>query len=394
MKTARRLAIHSQGLDGRWRLARGKEGVARTIERLGYVQIDTIAVVQRAHHHTLWSRRPDYTPEMLHELQAVDRRVFEYWTHAASYVPMSDFRYYRPRMRGHASGGRTRHWLEANAKLVEHVLKRIATEGRLGSADFADPRGKRGTWWDWKPAKQALEMLFSAGKLMVAERRNFHRLYDLTERVLPPGIDTTEPSPDEMSRFRVRRALAGHGMAKLGEREGKGAAEALEELISAGEVVAVKVAGADEEPQYALREALEEAARASRTKKRLHLLSPFDNLIISRHRLRELFDFDYSLECYRPAPKRRYGYFCLPILWGDEFVGRLDPKADRKQKTLLIRKVILEPDSCGRTDFLPALAAKLWALAAFNECERVVIERTTPAKLKAALRRELRAGGR
>jgi uncharacterized protein YcaQ len=188
---AQKLALHGQGLDGPWKLPAGKEGVAQTIERLGYVQIDTISVVERAHHHTLWSRRSDYGPGMLHELLAADRRVFEYWTHAASYLPMRDYRYYAGRMRSFASSDRARQFLADHAKLVREVLRRIRAEGALASADFAAPDGrKRGPWWDWKPAKAALETLFSMGELMVSRRRNFQRVYDLTERVLPAGIET------------------------------------------------------------------------------------------------------------------------------------------------------------------------------------------------------------
>ena len=173
MSTARKLAIGCQGLDAPWKLPKGKEGVAQVIERLGYVQIDTIAVVQRAHHHTLWSRRWDYTPQMLHELQAQDRRVFEWWGHAASYLPMCDYRYYLPRMRAFAERQKTRDWLGQNAQLVGDVVDRIRDEGPLGSSDFSAPEGKRGSWWDWKPAKRALETLFNTGEMMVTERRNF-----------------------------------------------------------------------------------------------------------------------------------------------------------------------------------------------------------------------------
>ncbi|MBA7698532.1 hypothetical protein ES703_107210 [subsurface metagenome] len=186
---ARRLPLHSQLLDGRTKLPKGKEGIAQAIEKLGYVQIDTIAVINRAHHHTLWTRRPDYSPAMLDELQAKDRRVFEYWGHAASYLPMKDYRYYIPRMRAFPWGdGWIKRMHERHKDVMKDVLERITKEGPLGSADFKAPDGKkRGAWWDWKPAKTALELLMWRGDLMVTERRNFQRIYDLTERVLPGG---------------------------------------------------------------------------------------------------------------------------------------------------------------------------------------------------------------
>jgi len=395
LSLARRLAIASQGLDGRWELPAGKEGIAQIVERLGYVQIDTIAVIQRAHHHTLWSRHPEYVPQMLHELQARDRRVFEYWTHAASYVPMCDYRYYLPRMRAAAESARTRRWLEGNAQLVEHVIDRVRGEGPLGSADFSAPPGKRGSWWDWKPAKRALEMLFSTGDVMVTERRNFQRIYDLKERVLPEGTDTSEPDREELGRFALRRTLALHGIASAGERrwgwgDPKILSEATEERVDSGEVIPVEVEGLDGVDFYASKNVIEEASEQRDPYTSLHLLSPFDSLIIQRRRLQTLFDFDYKLECYLPAAKRRYGYFCLPILWGEHFVGRLDPKADRKKKTFIVRKLIFEPDFRDYEDVLPTLAEKLRAFAAFNGCERVVVERTDPAKVKVPLRRALK----
>jgi len=394
--TARKLAIRCQGLDGRWKLPSGKEGAAQVIERLGYVQIDTIAVVQRAHHHTLWSRCPDYIPQMLHELLAQDRRVFEYWSHAASYIPICDYRYYLPRMHAIAEKTETRQWLEQNAQLVQDVIERIRREGALGSTDFSAPRGhKRSSWWDWKPAKKALEMLFSTGELMIAERRNFQRIYDLKERVLPTGTDVTEPERSEIAIFAVRRAMTAHGFAstdriRWGNSNQKDISEAMEELVDSGEVISVEIEGLDDEVYYALERNIEEAMKHGR--KRLHILSPFDNLVINRGRLKKLFDFEYKLECYLPASKRRYGYFCLPILWGEQFVGRLDTKADRKPKTFIIRKIIFEPDFKDYDGLLPSLAKKIHAFSAFNGCERIVIEQTVPGKVKTPLMRELDTG--
>jgi hypothetical protein len=166
--------------------------------------------------------------------------------------------------------------------------------------------------------------------------------------------------------------------------------EVIEELVDSGEVTPVEIKGMDDEVYYALMRNVEEAMK--RNRKRLHILSPFDNLVIHRRRLKELFNFDFKLECYFPAAKRRYGYFCLPILWGTRFVGRLDPKADRKQKTLIVRKIIFEPDFKDYDGLMPALAEKLHAFADFNGCERIVIEQTVPGKAKILLKRELDAG--
>jgi len=396
LSTARRLAMQAQGLDGSWDVPPGKDGVLAVLERLGYVQIDTIAVVQRAHHHTFWTRCPDYTPALLDELLAEDRGVFEYWTHAASYVPMSHYRHYLPRMRAHENGRHAWYCTREAVEMVEHVLDRIRSEGPLGSADFKTPgeRG-RGPWWDWKPAKRAMEMLFSMGKLMVGERRHFHRIYDLPERVLPRDLDTSMPTEAELGAFGARRGLAALGIANAGEIAwgfGHHAAvgAALQDMVDRGEAVGVNVTGLDEEPRYALADALARAKKRNR-RKPLHILSPFDSFVIRRRRVAQLFGFHYKIECYTPAPKRKHGYFCLPVLWGDTFVARIDAKADRKKRTLLLRNVILEPDVEDWDALLPPLAEKLAAFARFNECDRIKVERTRPAKFAAPLRRALKA---
>ncbi len=388
---ARRLALRGQGLDGSWKLPAGKDGAAEAVRRLGYVQIDTIAVVQRAHHHTLWTRRGDYRPEMLDELQGKDRRVFECWGHAAAYAPTEHYRYYvrrMPRWWEDASDA----FLARHGRLAREVLQRIEREGPLGSSDFKHPTGrKRGPWWDWKPAKKALEALFSRGELMVTRRRNFERLYDLPERVLPADVDTSPPTARRRRRFVIDRTLRTQGVSSL--RHWSVNRDALDPLltgmIDAGEVAELTVAGLDGRPHYATPEALDATARASRRKSRLHILSPFDALVRWRGRVRELFGLDYKLECYTPAANRRWGYFCLPLLWGDRFIGRADCKADRKPRDLLVRSLLFESGFDG-DDALDALAARLRDFAGFNDCDQVVLETVRPAKLKAPLSNRLR----
>ena len=392
LATARRLALRAQGLDGSWGLPAGKEGAAQAIERLGYVQIDTIAVVRRAHHLTLRARCPDYTPDMLHELQAVDRRVFEYWTHAASYLPMRDYRYCLSRVRWEREHGRSGKWLAANRKVADHVLGRIREEGALAAAGFEDTRqSKRGSWWDWKPAKQALEAFFSTGELMVTERRNFQRIYDLAERVLPPDVDLSQPGHDEETRHNVHRMLSAMGLVSPDRlnwhlnRRREAIADDLAKMVGSGEAVEVTVKSLDSERLFAHATSLEAARSARASRRSVRLLSPFDNLAISRRWLAHLFGFDYKLECYTPAAKRRWGYFCLPMVWAGRFVGRVDAKADRKEGVLVLRKVWLE-DQHARTDaFLSSFADSVRDFAAFNDCDQVRVEDAMPAKLKAPL---------
>ncbi len=393
LSRARRMILATQGLDGRWDLASDRDGTAQIIDRLGYVQIDTISVVERAHDHTLWTRQPGYTSAQLQELLAKDRRVFEYWCPAAVYLPMSDFRFYLPAMQN----GGVNSWYRAHKDVIKAVKTRIRAEGPLGSVDFkANARRHTGGWGGWKPEKHALEILFAAGELMVTERRRFQRRYDLTERVLPSSIDTTLPSPDELQRFQVRRALQHAGLAtreeiRWGTFKRMQLGDPLDTLVETGEVVPLTVRGVEGGPYYALTGLLDTTAGRASRRKTVHILSPFDNLIIHRGRLLRWFAFPFSLECYLPAAKRTYGYFCLPILIGDRMVGRMDAKADRQKQQLLVKSLILEP---GITDFeriIPPLATRLHAFARFNGCTTTRVTRTTPAKIKRELRSALRA---
>lgn len=390
LSTARRLALYRQGLDGRLWLPSGKEGVAQLIDRLGYVQIDTIAVVQRAHHHTIWVRRPDYDPQMLYELQAHDRRVFEWWAPAMSYVPMHDYRFYAPQAGNIRSWHRQ--WYQENKPLVSSVLDRIRQEGSLGAADFEAPEGfERGTWWSWKPAKQALEVLFDMGELMVSERRNFQRIFDLRERVLPAEIDTSFPSAEEKMRFEIRRVLGGLGVVGLediGRRRWfrvQPSAAVVQEMADAGEITFLQIEGREGETFCALADTLKQVVDQPVPAPLVHILSPFDNLVIRRDWLQALFGFDYRLEAYTPAAKRQYGYFTLPIVWGTEFAGRVDAKADRKARALLVRRLTFEPEFAAYETLLPALAARLHDLAAANGCQDVVVEQVDPVSVQAPL---------
>ena len=396
---ARRIAVQSQLLDSPG-LREGKEGVAQVIKHLGYVQIDTIAVVERAHHHVLWSRCSDYDPSFLHDLVAIDHRLFEYWAHAMAFLPISDYRFYIARMERHRTSQRAwlSKWKQEHGHILDQVLNRIRLEGALASKDFELPPGtRRGTWWDWKPAKRALEILFWQGHLMISERKNFQKIYDLTERVLPAGTDTTRPTEEELGRFHVRRALAGLGIAQTrGIRasfhiaDRSLIAKTLAGMQQSKEVIPLSVEGL-EDTYYALAETLErEDAAISNA---AHILSPFDNLTIQRDRMEKLFGFQYTIECYLPASKRKYGYFVLPILWRDEIIGRLDSKANRKAKTFIAKKLWFEPNFAKFAEALPAFAETLARFAAFNGCTTVELDAIVPTghkqRLKSLVKRSL-----
>jgi len=389
---ARRIAIQSQRLAPS-SLGTGKEGIAQIIEHLGYVQIDTIAVVARAHHHTLWTRCPDYDPAFLHDLVAVDRRIFEYWAHAIAFLPMSDYRFYIPRMTRHRTSSRAwlSAWKQEHGHVLDEVLNRIRKEGALTSKDFVPPPGTvRGTWWDWKPAKRALELLFWQGDLMIAERRGFQKVYDLTERVLPPGTDATRPSESALARFHVKRALGGLGIARAPEiRDAfhivnlSQISEALEEMQQSKEVAGLHIEGLAD-IYYALPETLEWEQVPAPNK--VHILSPFDNLTIQRNRMKLLFGFEYTIECYLPEAKRKYGYFVLPILWKDEMIGRIDAKADRKAQALILKKLWFEPSIRSIDEALPPLSEALARFARFNGCQTIEFNAIVPTGHKRRLK--------
>lgn len=402
---ARQIILKSQLLVSGSGNFSGRKETARIIDQLGYIQIDTLAVIRRSHHHTLWTRQPDYQEQMLDELQSRDRLIFEYWTHAMSYQPMADFRYALPRMKNlqNPTNSWIKQLIQKYQKLLPVVLERILQEGPLGSKDFKPPPGsKQGSWWDWNPTKTALELLFWRGDLMIRERRNFQKIYDLTERILPGHIDTTYPTPEELGQFLVRRALLALGIAQekeilkfmqpdssrdsdlqIASREV--ISTALKQMMESREIVPVQLENFPENVFFALKKTMEQASHIKPTHSDIFLLSPFDNLIIQRDRIKRLFDFDYALECYLPPAKRKFGYFTLPILWKEKFVGRLDPKADGRKQTLSLHNLALEKNFGYESEFISQLAHKLIALARFNNCKKIKIEKMYPAKLKSEL---------
>jgi uncharacterized protein len=350
-----------------------------TIQRLGYIQIDTLSVAARSHHHILQTRNKHYVKTDLDNMMS-NKQVFEYWSHAASYLPMENYRYSLLRKQKYAKG--ELHWFPKNKKMEHYVLDRINAEGPLQSKDFKDTRDAASEWYDWKPTKIALEQLFIEGKLMVCARKNFHKVYNLTERVLPKGINTSTPSLDEYSTHLIKSALTAQGIATSAEisylRKGikPTLLKSLNKLVVSGEVELVKIENLRED-YYALNVSPDYDINSG-----VYILSPFDNLIIQRKRLLSLFDFDYQLECYVPAAKRKFGYYCLPILFGDKFVGRLDPKADRKTNIFTVKNLWFEPDFVPNEDFYECFSEKLIGFANFCGCTRIIIEKCSPRSYK------------
>ena len=349
-----------------------------SIEHLGYLQIDTISVIQRAHHHTLWNRNPEYQLSDIDTLIET-KQVFEYWSHAAAYLPIRDFKYSLPRKHAILKNEQS-HWFQKDAKLMDAILKRIDNEGPLMAKDFAHT-AKVGEW-ESKPAKQALENLFMQGDLMISSRKNFHKVYDLTERVLPENIDAKCPTQQEYIRFLITSYLRANGIGQAGEmayllKNTKAlVTSVLKEMYANKELQEVHVSG---QVYYALPNALSLLSKPMNSQ--LKILSPFDNLLIQRKRMQHLFNFDYKIECYTPAVKRKYGYFSLPILWDGKLVARMDCKADKKSATLHIHHLFFEENFSFNESFKAAFIKEIEAFKSFNNCSGVEVHKTTPSSL-------------
>ena len=388
VQQARKLVLLSQRLPPSKQPGTAIASTLSTIEHLGYIQIDTISVIQRAHHHTLWNRNPRYKPKQLDQLIAA-KEVFEYWSHAAAYLPMSHYRYTLPRKQALARGDQS-HWYARNDKLMKSVLKRIASEGPLMAKDFEDEASKSKPKlgeWKSKPSKQALETLFMQGDLMISSRLNFHKVYDLTERVLPEGTDTSLPDPGEYTRFLINQYLNANGLGQSAEiayllkNTKPMVAKTLQQMVSDGELLALTVGS---HCFYALPASLELLGKPL-ARSKLKILSPFDNLLIQRKRMKALFGFDYLIECYVPEAKRQYGYFSLPVLWGGKLLARMDCKVDRSKNVLHINHLALEPSKIDLGAFLDALVKELDLFMTFNNCSSFEIHKTTPDNLMQEL---------
>ncbi|RKR12327.1 hypothetical protein CLV91_2453 [Maribacter vaceletii] len=363
-----------------------------TIEHLGYIQIDTISVVQRAHHHTLWTRNPRYQTTHLSEL-IKEKKVFEYWSHAAAYLPIKEYRYSLPRKNDLVLGTQ-KHWYNPNKKLMQQVLERITKEGPLMAKDFENTGKMKGDWTT-KPTKQALEYLFMQGELMISSRKNFHKVYDITERVIPENTNTSLPSPEEHARFLIKKYLNANGLAQSNEiayllkNIKPNISKALEEMLLSNEVLKCNV---NNKIYYILPETIN-LLNKPLYRSKLKILSPFDNLLIQRKRMQDLFNFDYLIECYVPEAKRKYGYFSLPILWDGKFAARMDCKAYRKDKILHVNNLVLEPSLKKIDEFSKTLTKELKKFKDFNNCDSIKINRTNPTNSKQLIEEQLNNNG-
>jgi uncharacterized protein len=344
---ARAIALRAQGFGDRFRAP------IDLLDHLGAIQLDSVTVLARNHLLVPFARLGAYDERALQAAIYQQRRGFEYWGHMASWLPMGEYRYFLPRMQRMREVSRG--WWDRvraeHGELYPRVLERVRAEGPLGAAAFEDPRAGRGTWWDWKPAKLVLEDLLDQGALMcVARTAGFARLYDLTERVLPPGLDTSDPGASGAARHLLLRGFRALGVAtpaeaadyfRLRPAEAQPSLRALvRDLVEAGEIVPLEVEGWRGGTAYATPAALAGPLRAPRHGPTF--LAPFDNLLWERSRVERLFGFRYRVEIYVPRPLRQYGYYVLPLLARGGLRGRADLKLDRQAGLLVVHNLVLE----------------------------------------------------
>ena len=386
---ARRIILHAAGLAHSGQFGYGADAVYRIIDHLGFVQLDTNYVVERAHHHVFAARVSGYQPEWLAEL-AEEGRIFEYFTSDAGFLPMHDFRFSLPVKESFAKNGKP--LTAAEKRLMKEVLDRVEREGPLMVGDFEDDRLEASTgWWDWRPAKVALERLYLEGKLMITRTAKFQKRYDLPMNLVPAETELTEPSAAEFARFVIRRTLGALGISYLKEmawraRRVKGnlVKQQLEEMVAAGELRIISVEGLKSAALYMLADQDREIELSGEA----FILSPFDILNVFRHRLKDFFDFDYQIECFVPAPKRKYGYFSLPVLVGDVFVARMDAKADRKQKVLIVHNLHFEEIQLS-AEMISKIVEALKAFVQFNGCRDIIFKRSNREDYLTAIAKAL-----
>ena len=338
---ARHLWIAAQRLDSASPFGDGPAATSAAIAHLGYVQIDTINVIERCHHHILFSRIPGYRRTDLAQVQSGDKSVFEYWTHALSYVPTADLPFFIPAMKQYRETP-SRWFGSVTPDEVKKMLKRLRKEGPLSIRDIGDDElvDKDHPWASRKPSKRVLEMMFFQGLVTIGARQGMVKTYDLMARHF--GAVPRPATARQITAYQLDRALRSQAVVSLDsichlDAPSKKAVKALiDSRVRRKLLVPVAIEGAEKSQHWVSPEALD--ATASEPPNLVHILSPFDPLIIQRKRLKLFFGYDHLFEAYLPAAKRKLGYFALPILMGDRIVAAFDLKTDRAARKLLIQQ--------------------------------------------------------
>lgn len=375
-KAARRIFLAKQRLSASPSKAMGKAELLQLIHDLGFVQIDSISTVERAHNQILFSRNQTFRKEHLRQLLEEDRALFEHWTHDAAILPSTFYPYWKHKFRRSEEPMRKRwaKWHGADFdKAFDETYTRIAENGAVMAREVKDAEHKSGGWWQWHPSKKALEFFWHTGKLAISGRKNFQKIYDLSERVIPDTHRTSECSHDEFIDWACRSALERLGFATHGEiaafwdlvspDEARAWVQANRHRLDALEIECV--GGGKPRASYALAGLSANIEDWPEPPGRIRVLSPFDPLLRDRNRAERLFGFRYRIEVFVPEPKREYGYYVFPLLEGDRIIGRIDMKADRKAGTLNVTRLWLEPKVRASAGRLARLDAELARVARF-----------------------------
>lgn len=397
IQMARNVMLAAQGLDHSPDRPAVKVDVLEAIRRMFLLQIDTIHVVARSPYLVLWSRLGDYQPEWLDELLA-EGALFEYWAHAMCFIPIEDYPLYRRRMLDAIRNKTWPYkwavkWAQEHPEVMERVRSHLHENGAVRSAEFENKSHVPGGWWNWKEEKDALETMLLLGEVMIASRQNFQRVYDLRERLLPEWNDAAMPPSGELQRTLALRSVKALGIAfpawvpDYFRQLKTGVPKQLETLAREDLLLRVGVEGFEGSAYVHPDRAglIEDALSGNLEPTLTTLLSPFDPLVWDRGRARELFDFDYKIECYMPVAKRRYGYFSLPILHRGKLIGRLDPKAHRAGGVFEIKALHLEPGVPVSEELVSDLAAVLHRMANWHGTPELVIRGSNPPKVAALL---------
>ena len=369
-----------------------KEDILPLIRQIAYLQIDTIQAVHRSQYLVLWSRLGDFNPEWLIDIHR-EGHLFEYYAHALCYLPIEDFATYRGRMLYDPRvGNNWGEWGDKHPEVLEYVRSVVKEKGPVCSSDFNSPTVSTG-WGDLKMEKFALQRMFATGEMMVAYRKKFRRYYDLRERILPDWDDADALDAKAALEAIIVKAVRALGVA----REDwvapyyflpkTGIPELLHDLAAQEKILPIKIQGW-EQPAYFHPDQItlvESAIKGELTPAHVTLLSPFDPLISDRDRTRALFDFDYKMEAFTPVKDRKYGYFCLPILYKDRLIGRLDPKAHRKSKLMEIKNIYLEKGVMIDQELVDALKETLDAFTNWHGMKELKITAARPTELRKAL---------
>jgi uncharacterized protein YcaQ len=399
LEDARRFALDIQGL----RTDNPSKSMMDVANRIHNIQIDTISVVTRSHNLITWNRFPTYKEGDVWKAQK-EGKLFEWWSHAMCLMPMETYPFTAWRKQAYPDDlwNSFKKWGVENKDTIEKVYRKVKKDGVVNSASLGERKAKSDGWWDWKAEKRALEYLFYTGRLMVPYRKGFQKHYDLTERVLPASISTEPLTEDEAAEFVVRTTLGSLGLGGLRDirsylgrmpsrtlwnNKDSSVEDYLEPFLNSGEIEEVSITGLTNR-YFALKRnirSLKKASAEDSVDVPVKFLSPFDNIMRERHYPRELWNFEYTIECYTPAEKRKYGYFTLPLLDGIDIVGRVDAKMHRKDRILELKSLYLETGFWKSEGGIERLVSGLHNFAEFHNAERFEVGVVSPKRAKTPL---------